>query len=101
MTGWHLLLNVAVQKSIERHTGRPRILRLLIQLHDEAFEMLTNSLLSFVDGRVEGLHLADSPAALDHVIAEFPGETLGSFHAANRTLLVAVGGRIQHGKPSL
>jgi len=60
--------------------------------------MLTNGLLSIVDGRVEGLHLADSLATFDHVVAEFPGETLGPFHAANRTLLIAAGGRIQHWK---
>ncbi len=36
MTGWHLFLNVTVQKSIERHTGRERILCLLVQLHNEA-----------------------------------------------------------------
>ena len=72
MTGWHFFLDVAIQKSIERHTGRPGIFRLLIQLHDEAFEMLADSFLSLVDGLVEGLHLANSLAALDQVVVEFP-----------------------------
>ena len=60
--------------------------------------MLADSFLSLVDGLVEGLHLANSLAALDQVVVEFPSETLGPLHAANRALLVAVGGGIQHGK---
>ena len=64
-------IKVAVKKCIERHTGRARILRLLIELHDEVFEMLTNGLLSLVNGRVEGLHLAYSLGAINHVTSGF------------------------------
>jgi len=85
----HLLFDVTIQKSIERHIRRTSILRLLIQLYQEAFEMLTKSLFSFVDGGVESLEFEDSFSALTDVVTKLPSKALSPFNAPDGTVLVA------------
>ena len=65
------------------------MLRLLIQLYEEAFEMLTKSLFSFVDGRVEGLYLEAPLRAVADVVTKLPGKSLGAFYPSDGTVLIA------------
>jgi len=55
MTSWHIFFDVPIKERVESHVGRACVFRLLIQLHEETFEMLTKCLFIFLVRGVEGL----------------------------------------------
>jgi hypothetical protein len=55
MTNRHLLFDVAIKKSVERYVRRAGVRCLLVQFHEEAFEMRPKGFFMLVNRGVEGL----------------------------------------------
>jgi hypothetical protein len=60
----HLFCHVAVEQGTERHIDGTSMLGFVIELQDEAFQVLAQSPFGSVESSVEGLRLMDPLAAL-------------------------------------
>jgi hypothetical protein len=88
VAGGHLFCDVAVEQGIESDISRPSIFGFVIQLQDEAFKMLPESLFGSVQSPVKGLRFVDPLAVLDNVVAILPRESLCPLHPPKRASLI-------------
>src|ERR1700678_2903993 len=98
----HLLRDVAVEQSAERNAGRAGIFGFLVQLNDEALQMLPESFFGLVDRRIERLNLRFPLRPFHDVVAKLPGESLCPFHFSYRAVLIPIDRFLEHcGPPAI
>lgn len=88
MAGGHLFSDVAIEQRAERDVAGTGILGFVVQLQDEAFEVMPKSLFGFVESPVEGQRLMNPIVVLDGVVAILPHESPGSLDPPQRAVLV-------------
>jgi hypothetical protein len=78
MTSRQLFFDIAIEQCVERYVRQAGVCGLLVQLNQEAFEMLAKGLSSLVNRGVEGLSLQAPLSAFTDVVTELPGKSLGA-----------------------